>query len=292
MISNKYDFLVVISASKTNPNGDPLNGNRPREDYNGFGEISDVCLKRKIRNRLQDMGENIFVQTNEKCNDGYKSLEARAKAFLSEEINNRELINLEKKACEQWIDVRSFGQIFPFDGKSKKKDSDKSDSKGISVGIRGPVSIHPAFSVDPIEIEEIQITKSVNLKTTDDGGKDSSTMGMKYRTNFGLYVTKGSINVQLAEKTGFSDEDAEKIHNALITLFENDASSTRPEGSMAVERVYWWKHNSKIGDYPTVKVHKSVNITLKEGVLNPKSVDDYEINVTELEGLKPEIYEL
>lgn len=282
MLENKYDFLVVISASKANPNGDPLNGNRPREDFNGFGEISDVCLKRKIRNRLQDMGENIFVQSDEKCNDEYKSLSERASKNLKGLEKDKEKYS--NVACEKWIDVRSFGQVFAF-----KKNNDSSE---VSVGVRGPVSIHPAFSVNPIEIEEIQITKSVNSEPTKDGKKASDTMGMKHRTNFGLYVTKGSINVQLAEKTGFSDEDAEKIHNALITLFENDASSARPEGSMAVERVYWWKHNSKIGDYPTVKVHKSVNITLKEGVLNPKSIDDYEINITELEGLKPEIYEL
>lgn len=288
MITNKYDFIVLISATNANPNGDPLNGNRPRENSNGLGEISDVALKRKIRNRLQDFGEKIFVQSDEKRTDSYGSLSDRAEKTLksTKDITKEEYV---KKACEEWIDVRSFGQIFAFKAKKGKKEKDE-EEKGSSVSVRGPVTIHPAFSVDPINIEDIQITKSVNSNPAE--GKSPDTMGMKHRVDFGLYLTKGSINVQLAEKTGFSDEDAEKIHEALKTLFENDASSARPEGSMIVERVYWFKHNSPLGQYPSVKVHKTVKVEKKENVTDPRSVDDYVINYTELEGLEAEIHSM
>ena len=197
--TNKIDFEVVIMVNHGNPNGDPLNGNRPREDFDGFGEISDVCLKRKIRNRLQDMGEKIFVQSEERCDDGCKSLADRTKTNdeMQKALKAKDNEAYAKAACKTWIDVRAFGQVFAFKGNS------------VSVGVRGPVTIQSAFSVDPIDIESIQITKSVNSETSDKRGAD--TMGMKHRVNFAMYTVKGSINHQLAEKTGFSDEDAEKI---------------------------------------------------------------------------------
>lgn len=283
MITNKYDFIVLISATNANPNGDPLNGNRPRENSSGLGEISDVALKRKIRNRLQDLGEKIFVQSDDNRIDEFESLKDRAEKILkpTKEMTKEEYA---KKACEEWIDVRSFGQVFAFKAKKEKDE----EGKGSSVGVRGPVSIHPAFSVDPVNIEDIQITKSVNSEPGKD--KTSDTMGIKHRIDFGLYLTKGSINVQLAEKTGFNDQDAEKIHEALKTLFENDASSARPEGSMVVERVYWFKHNNQLGQYPSVKVHKTVKVEKKEDVVDPRSVEDYIITYTELDGLQAEIY--
>ena len=106
---------------------------------------------------------------------------------------------------------------------------------------------------------------------------------------YGVYVIKGSINVQLAEKTGFTEEDAEKIKESLRTLFINDASAARPDGSMEVVKVYWWKHNNKIGQYSTAKVHRSLSVCLREGVVYPQSIDDYQIELHELEGLTPEI---
>lgn len=277
-MNNKYDFVVLFSVDKANPNGDPLNGNRPRVDSLGFGEVSDVALKRKLRNRLQDMGERIFVQSDERSDDGFKSLSERASDKLKGISNSEEYA---KKACETWFDVRSFGQVFAF------KPTDKKD-KGVSVGVRGPVSIFPAFSVTEIEIQETQITKSVNSEPSEK--KSSDTMGMKYRTNFGVYMTKGSINVQLAEKTGFSDDDAQKIHEALKTLFDNDASSARPEGSMIVEKVFWWKHNNKSGQYSSGKVHGSVEVKLKSGITSPTSFSDYEVTLHELDGLHAEVY--
>ena len=281
VLQNKIDFAVVLSVTKANPNGDPLNGNRPRQNYDGYGEVSDVAIKRKIRNRLIDMGENVFVQSNDKRTDEFKSLRERAennealKGVLKDKNKTDE--EFAKEACQEWIDVRAFGQVFAF-----KKGS---GTKGVSVGIRGPVSIHTATSVDPIDIHSMQITKSVNTEPGDKKGSD--TMGMKHRVDFGVYVFYGSINTQLAEKTGFTREDAEKIKEALVTLFENDASSARPEGSMEVHKVYWWEHNNKMGQYSSAKVHRSLKVESKED--EPKSFDDYTITLEELEGLKVEV---
>lgn len=276
ILDHKIDFTALVSVEKANPNGDPLNGNRPRQNFDGYGEISDVAIKRKIRNRLIDMGEKVFVQSNDKNVDGFKSLKDRADAV--EEL--KELSKSKSKdpdkfaeiASREWIDVRSFGQVFAFKGQD------------ISVGVRGPVSIHTATSINPIDINSMQITKSVNSVTGEKKGSD--TMGMKHRVNFGLYLVKGSINVQLAEKTKFTTEDAEKIKVALQTLFENDASAARPDGSMAIEKLYWWEHNSKLGQYPSAKVHRSLQVTSK--VENPNSVTDYEIKLEVLDGLKVE----
>lgn len=278
MLSNKIDFAVVFMANNANPNGDPLNGNRPRTNYDGYGEVSDVCIKRKIRNRLQDAGYSIFVQSDDRCDDGFRSLSDRASAADEIKKAGKDREAYAKAACEKWMDVRTFGQVFAFKGDG---------AKGVSVGVRGPVSIHTAKSVMPVNIESMQITKSVNSETKD--SKSSDTMGMKHTVEHGMYVTYGSINTQLAEKTGFSDEDAEAIKQALISLFENDCSSARPEGSMEVYKVIWWKHNCKGGQYSSAKVHRSLKVEVKTD--NPKAIDDYDVTVTPLEGLEAEIYE-
>lgn len=279
ILKNKIDFVVLVTVKQANPNGDPLNGNRPRTTYSGQGEISDVCIKRKIRNRLQDMGERIFVQSNDRCDDGYKSLNERAKENIKSCKSNEEYA---KQACEIWSDVRMFGQVFAFSSKEK-------DKKGVSVGVRGPVSIHQGLSVSIVDINSMQITKSVN--GGDDSAKGSDTMGMKHMVEFGLYKIKGSINVQLAEKTGFTEEDAEKLKECLRTLFINDSSAARPDGSMEVVRLYWWKHNNKIGQFSSAKVHDSLKIEVKDEVVIPTCFDDYEIKYEKLEGLEPEIIE-
>lgn len=274
-LENKIDFTVLVKVVNANPNGDPINGNRPRTTYSGFGEISDVCIKRKIRNRLQDMGEKVFVQSSDHlCTDDCKSLEERGKEFVK--CEEKEFI---RKVCEKWIDVRMFGQVFPFKGEKK--------GEGLSRSVRGPVSIHQAISCSPIDINSMQITKCVNTMISDKKGND--TMGTKHVVEFGLYRIKGSINVQPAEKTGFSIEDANKLKEALRTLFVDDASSARPDGSMEVVNVYWWKHNNKIGQYSAAKVHDSLKISLKEGIEIPSSIEDYNIELETLPGLEPEI---
>ena len=281
-LQHKIDFMALVSVTMANGNGDPLNGNRPRTDYNGYGEISDVCIKRKIRNRMQDMGYKIFVQSDSRCDDGCDSLSERASAVMKGE-KDRDVYA--KKACETWLDVRTFGQVFAF-----------KDAKGVSVGVRGPVSIHQAVSLSPVELESLQITKSVNgekkeKKSGDDAGMSSDRMGMKHFVRFGLYEIKGSINVQLAEKTGFSEEDARVVKECLRTLFVNDASSARPDGSMEVVKLFWWEHNCKDGQYSSAKVHRSVKAVLNPGVDIPSSVKDYDISMEPLEGLEPEILE-
>ena len=280
MLSNKIDFAVVFSVKNANPNGDPLNGNRPRVNYDGYGEVSDVCLKRKIRNRLQDAGYDLFVQSDDRCDDGCKSLSDRASGAQELKAAGKDRDAYAKAACEKWVDVRIFGLVFAFKGGKEK---------GVSVGVRGPVSIHPAVSVCPISIESMQITKSVNGETTKDGGKSPDTMGMKHTIEHGMYVTYGSINAQLADKTGFSDEDAAAIKEALISLFENDSSSARPDGSMEVCKVIWWVHNCRSGQYSSAKVHRCLTVEPKVDL--PKSIADYEIKVEPLEGLAVEIIE-
>ena len=252
----KIDFAIILSVKNANPNGDPLNGNRPRIDYDGVGEITDVCLKRKIRDRLQYSGEAIFVQSDGKKTDGMPSLKSRAE---SEEFGlGKNALNAKntppelaaKMACKKWFDVRAFGQLFAFKSESKDKD-------GVSIPIRGPVSIQSAFSTLPVNITSTQITKSVSGKG--DGSKKSSdTMGMKHRVDEATYVSYGAMSPQLAERTGFSDEDAQTIKTLLPKLFEGDASSARPEGSMAIESIIWWQHNSKFGQYSSAKVHQSL----------------------------------
>ena len=275
-LQNKIDFAALICVNRANANGDPLNGNRPRTDYNGFGEISDVCVKRKIRNRMQDLGQAVFVQSEDRCSDGFGSLSERASAVMKG-TTDRELYAA--TACKTWLDVRTFGQVFAF-----------KDAKGMSVGVRGPVSVHQAVSVSPVEVESLQITKSVNGEKSEKGKiRTSDTMGAKHFVRFGVYLIKGSINVQLAEKTGFSYEDAQIVKECLRTLFVNDASSARPEGSMEVVRRYWWEHNCKDGQYSSAKVHRSLKVTPKDPSRIPETIDDYEVTLEPLEGLEPEI---
>lgn len=285
VLQNKIDFSLLVTAKNANPNGDPLNGNRPRENYDGLGEISDVCIKRKIRNRLQDMGEKIFVQSNDNRDDEFGSMKERVENNANVKALGKKPTNKEfyETVCKEWIDVRSFGQVFGF------KDD---ESKGSSIGVRGPVSIHLAQSVSPIAIESFKIAPSANNKKNyDKEGKDKNTLGDKHFVRFGLYVINGSINCQLAEKTGFTDEDAEKIKQALLTLFENDTSSARPDGSMEVCRLYWWKHEGKTPKYSSAKVHRQLVVKLKDGVSRPTSFDDYDVELNELDGLACEKYE-
>lgn len=281
-LKGKIDFAVVISVNNANPNGDPLNGNRPRENMDGYGVISDVCIKRKIRNRFQDMGQKIFVQSDDRADDGFNSLKDRADGCkeLKAEMGNKKKADKElcaKIACREWIDVRAFGQVFAFKGEE------------VSLGVRGPVSIHQAVSMTPVDVISMQITKSVNSESKE--SRASDTMGTKHMIGFGLYLLKGSVNVQLAEKTGFSQEDAELLKEALKTLFENDASSARPEGSMEVVKVFWWQHHEKTPSVSTAKIHRSIKITPKEECVRCQSVDDYTIELLPLDCVEPEVFD-
>lgn len=234
-LNNKIDFVVLVSANQANVNGDPLNGNRPRTDYSGYGEMSDVCIKRKIRNRMQDLGNNIFVQSADRCKDGYKSLSDRAAGNIK--VDKKDTVKYAEEACKKWLDVRAFGQVFAF-----------SSQEGLSVGVRGPVTIHHSASVSPIEIRSYKIVKSVNgdpPKKSDKSSRSSDTMGDKYFVQFGLYEIKGSINVQLAEKTGFSEEDADIIKECCARCF----STTLLRRAQRVR----WKSCASIGGSTTAR---------------------------------------
>ncbi len=280
-LQNKIDFALVLRVRNANPNGDPLNGNRPRTDYGGLGEITDVCIKRKLRDRLQESGQVIFVQSDDRKTDGEPSLRTRAESEthgLGKDNWNPKKTKKEdaaRKACNKWFDVRAFGQVFAF-GKD-------GDANGVSIPIRGPVTVQSAFSKEPVSITSTQITKSVSGEG--DGSKrGSDTMGMKHRIDGGIYECYGSINPQLAEKTGFSDADAEIIKSVLPRLFENDSSSARPDVSMEVLKVVWWKHNSKTGQYSSAKVHESLR-----GILNADGSFDEAALKASLPNLTPDI---
>lgn len=257
-LSTKIDFAVILRVDHANPNGDPLNGNRPRTDYNGIGEISDVCLKRKIRDRLQEAGHKIFVQSNERSDDSAKSLADRASKELKQDFGNP--VTMAKKACETWLDVRTFGQLFAFKSRrAGRSDAEGGGDIGVSIPVRGPVSIQAAFSIEPVDVTSTQITRSVSGKGN--GAKrGSDTIGMKHRVDRAVYVFRGSMNPQLAERTGFSDEDAQAVKSVLPRLFENDASSARPEGSMAVLKVLWWRHNCRSGQYSSARVQATLKV--------------------------------
>lgn len=286
-LQNKIDFAVIFRVTNANPNGDPLNGNRPRTDYSNYGEMSDVSIKRKLRDRLlerwidagrNDDGNMIFVQSDDRKADDAKSLRARAEAGLGKELGSDKTADL---ACKKWLDVRAFGQLFALKSNKKagKKNEDGSDAEGdtgVSIGIRGPVTVQSAFSVEPIDISSLQITKSVSGEG--DGTKrGSDTMGMKHRVDQGIYRFYGSMNPQLAEKTGFTDADAEAIKQALPRLFENDDAAARPAGSMEVLKVVWWRHNCKAGQHSSAKVHRTLTVNA-----------DGSYELANLDGLKPE----
>ena len=275
-LSNKIDFVVIFKVENANPNGDPLTENMPRTLSDGIGEVTDVCIKRKIRNRLLDMKKDIFVQSEDYKKDKYNSLQERA----GEIGKISETADFSKKACEKWIDVRAFGQVFAYE-------------KGSSIGIRGPVTIQSAFSKKPITIISDQITKSVNGKSnkkdndSDNEGMTSDRMGMKHRVKQAIYVFYGAMNPQLAERTGFSDEDANAIKEVMPKLFENDASSARPEGSMEIVKLIWFEHSSSAGQYSSAKVHSSVKIDNSGNIENEKDLENG--TVESIKGLKAEI---
>ncbi|MBS5356342.1 MULTISPECIES: type I-C CRISPR-associated protein Cas7/Csd2 [Streptococcus] len=280
MLENKIDFMVTIEVREANANGDPLSGNMPRTDAKGHGLISDVAIKRKIRNRMQDFGHPTFVQAGDRIEDEFRSLEKR----FSNQFNAKDSDeDIEEKANKLWLDVRSFGQVFTYLKKS--------------IGVRGPVSINMAKSLEPIVISSLQITRSTNgMEAKNESGRSSDTMGMKYFVDYGVYLLKGSINPNFAEKTGFSTEDVEVIKQALVSLFENDASSARPEGSMRVREVFWFTHSNKLGNISSARVFDLFEFDKENQEKN--TYEDYGIHLNqeklaeyENKGLKVDILE-
>lgn len=262
---HKIDFMALISVSGANPNGDPLCGGRPRTDSDGYGIITDVCIKRKLRDRLSELGENILITPQKERSDSIAGRISAIKPLGAAEL------------CAHFYDVRAFGQVMAF-----------SRSPLRTEGIRGAVSIGHAFSLHPVDIVELPITRCINSESGK--GRGSDTLGFKSFVRYGLYVLQGSVNTHYAAKNGFCERDADRLIEALSTLFQDDVSAARPEGSMAVERLYVWRHSSAYGDYPPQRVFGSVRARLREGLEKPLCFGDYEITEQPLSGLSPEIY--
>lgn len=266
ILENKIDFVAFFTVSNANPNGDPLMGNMPRTDYDGYGEVSDVCIKRKIRNRMQDLNNEIFVQSQDRIKDGHRSLEARFEAYFDAKKEDNVVA---QEACEKWMDVRSFGQVMTFQKRA--------------LGIRGPVSISLAKSLSPVDVITLQITRSTDgMKVEEGKARSSDTMGNKHYVDFGVYRLRGSVNCYFAEKTGFTNKDADVIKETLRTLFVNDMSSARPEGSMEVKKIYWFRHPNKLGVASSAKIHNLVQANLKPDVQKAASYEDYIIALDKL----------
>ena len=248
---NRISFLGVIVADGCNPNGDPVVNNMPRQDYEGHGLISPDCIRRKLRNRLAEMGAEIFCQNQYTAGyDGYRSLAARAEAAFPKNLGSAEL---RAAACEKWIDVRAFGQVFSFSAKKAKEEG----TGNASVGVRGPVSISGARSLDVVIPQCLDI---VTTALSSEKQKGTLTFGHRYVVNRAAYVFTGGICPQPASLTGFSEADAELIHDALRHMYDNDASYQRPEGSIVLHRLLWWEHSSPNGSVNPVQLFRSVEL--------------------------------
>ena len=258
-IESRVDFILVFSVDNANPNGDPGYDNRPRMDaYTGHGFVTDVCLKRKIRNR---------VEMIKKLADGY-DIWVRSGTYLRDTVDKYG--GDKEKLCKQFFDIRAFGGVLTSDAesegeegqaettekKTKKGKSERSKSKVSQ--IRGPVSIQYAKSVTPIIVEDDEITRVCPTKFDPKKPDKQTEMGRKKRVPFAVYVAKGSVSARLAEGdkgTGFSDEDLKLLKDATKTLFLNDESTARPIGSMIMQKGVFFAHKSKDGDEA---VHKTL----------------------------------
>lgn len=241
---NRVDFAVVITAQGCNPNGDPLDGNRPRFLYDGRGEMSSVCLKRKVRDYLAMQGDPILIMP-----DTVVLQTLKASASVSAALKSKDVDLAKKAACKEWFDVRAFGSLLPFKGSE------------VSISVRGPVSIGDATSLSTIEVIDKCITRVCNFETA--GKLESSTMGHRYTVMPAVYVAYGGIFPQLASLTGFTDQDAEKIKRALAHMFRYDAAYARPAGSMT-STLFWWTHPSETGAASPAKVHHSLHVVQHE----------------------------
>ena len=277
-INNRYDFVVLFDVENGNPNGDPDAGNMPRVDpESGYGLVTDVCLKRKIRNyvgmvRENEQGYQIYVKESVPLNRS----DARAFEYLNVSADKvkgmkKDDPELDRKIrdymCQNFYDIRTFGAVMTTFVKAN-----------LNCGqVRGPVQLGFAKSVDPILPQEITITR-VAITTESDAEKKGTEMGRKYIVPYGLYRAEGYISANQARKvTGFSEEDLELLWEAILNMFENDHSAAR--GKMAVRKLIIFKHDSELGCAPAHKLFDSVKVERREGVEVPRSFSDYKIIV-------------
>lgn len=257
-LDHRIDFEALITADNANPNGDPMKKGIPRTDSLGRGVISAVCIRRKLRNALAEMGQPILISPPARPGDDL----ARRLSVLPPNCD------IPSEACRRWFDVRAFGQVFT--------------SRGVhSPGIRGAVSIQPAVSVCPVNIVSTGITCCLP-----NSGKVS--MGFKSSVEHGLYILRGSIIPGIASKNGFTYDDCELLRKALLSFPEIDCSSSRPAGSIEVQRLYWWEHPGKLGVCPQAQVFRSVSI--EPIISHPSCFEDYKINCTPIDRVNLSIF--
>jgi CRISPR-associated protein Csd2 len=278
-IQNRYDFVILFDVENGNPNGDPDAGNMPRVDpETGHGLVTDVCLKRKIRN---------YVETAKEDDENYQIYIKDQVPLTRSDAKALEYFHVEgdlkaaKKAnpeldckvrdfmCEKFYDIRTFGAVMTTFVKGN-----------LNCGqIRGPVQIGFARSIDPIVPQEVTITR-IAITTEADAEKKGTEMGRKYIVPYALYRAEGYISANLARKTtGFSDEDLELLWQAILNMFENDHSAAR--GSMAVRELIIFRHESELGNAPAYKLFESVKVERVPGVQIPRAYCDYVVTVAE-----------
>ena len=270
-IKNRYEFVMLFDVENGNPNGDPDAGNMPRTDpETGYGIVTDVCLKRKIRNfvelcREDEAGYGILIKAdralNAKFTEAYEAcgLKTKQKGKDTDAVKTAQ-----EYICKNYFDVRTFGAVM----------STGDDPCGI---VRGPVQLNFARSIDPVYVQDITITRQA--RTTEDRQSTGNTeMGKKSIVSYGLYRAEGYVSAMLAQKvTGFSEDDLELLWTAIKNMFENDHSAAR--GKMCLRRLYVFRHDSALGNAPSHELFDRITVTKKDGVTAPRSFSDYEITV-------------
>ncbi len=279
-IHNRYEFIILFDVENGNPNGDPDAGNMPRVDpESGYGLVTDVCLKRKIRNYVETVqegvpGYRIYIKDGVPLNRS----DAEACAYLGVKTDDKSLKEAKKKnpdldmklrdfMCDNFFDIRAFGAVMTTFVKG-----------ALNCGqVRGPVQLSFARSVDPIVPQEITITR-VAITTEADAENKGTEMGRKYIVPYGLYRAEGYISANLARKvTGFSEADLQLLWTAILNMFEHDHSAAR--GKMAVRELIVFRHDSEFGNAPAHRLFETVEVRRKDGVVFPRSYSDYTVTV-------------
>lgn len=283
-IKNRYDFVILFDVENGNPNGDPDAGNMPRIDpETGYGLVTDVCLKRKIRNYVETLKEDAPDADNYRIyvKEGVPLNRSDAEALEHNGLTPKDDLKKAKKSdpdidrklrdymCEHFYDIRTFGAVMTTFVKG-----------ALNCGqVRGPVQLGFARSVDPVLPQEVTITR-VAITTEADAEKKGTEMGRKYIVPYGLYRAEGYVSANLARKTtGFSGDDLNLLWTAILNMFENDHSAAR--GKMAVRELIVFKHDSELGCAPAHKLFDLVKAAHKDGVTTPRSYDDYNVTVDE-----------
>ena len=277
-IKNRYEFMILFDVENGNPNGDPDAGNLPRIDpESGYGLVTDVCLKRKIRNYVElvkesEPGYRIYVKEgvplNRSDNEAYQSIGVTDKSVKEAKKKDPDIdLKIRNYMCDNFFDIRTFGAVMTTFVKA-----------ALNCGqVRGPVQLGFAKSIDPVISQEVTITR-VAITTEKDAEEKKTEIGRKSIIPYALYRTEGYVSANLARKvTGFSEEDLELLWQAIINLFENDHSAAR--GNMAVRELIVFKHDSELGNCPAYKLFDAVDVHRKEGVICARKYSDYEVTL-------------